>query len=44
MFRGLVLVPVLVVKISAIQGLFSQSICGAETGHCGLISENFDPF
>ena len=27
-----------------IQGLFWQSICGAETGRFGLISENFDPF
>ncbi len=26
------------------QGLFSQSIRGAETGHFGLISENSDPF
>ena len=29
---------------NGIQGLFSQSIRGAETGHFGLISENFDPF
>ena len=27
-----------------IQGLFSKSILGAETGHFGLISVNFDPF
>ena len=26
------------------QGLFSQSIRGAETGHFGPISENVDPF
>ncbi len=26
----------------AIQGLFSQTIRGAEIGHFGLISENFD--
>ena len=26
------------------QGLFYKSICGAETGHFGLLSENFDPF
>ena len=36
--------PLLVQKIFYYQELFSQSICGAETGYFGLISENFDPF
>ncbi len=29
--------------IQLLQGLFSKSIRGAETGHFGLISANFDP-